>query len=179
MRLFIYTDGASKGNPGPSGYGFASFYQKPINKQVATESIAHAQVGNFRLNGTNNQQEVSAIYMAMRYVEQYYLGYNFEVEIISDSALCVNTYNKWLDGWMKSGDIKYKANNAIWKAIYELKTKLQDIYGIRFIFTHIKGHAGELGNEISDRLANYTVYNQIVTSRKLTMHEYTNILNSI
>ena len=81
-RLIIYTDGCSKGNPGPAAIGVAVYdgkLQTPIF--MISDSIGTT---------TNNQAEYRALIKALEYAVSIKAT---EVEIRSDSELMVNQMN--------------------------------------------------------------------------------------
>ena len=77
-RLTIYTDGCSKGNPGPASIGVLMYTdddQKPIFRLSNEIGIT-----------TNNQAEYRALISALEYAVEFRAT---EVEIRSDSELIV------------------------------------------------------------------------------------------
>jgi ribonuclease HI len=90
--------------------------------------------------------ELMAILNALQYVEHNNI--KDEVIIYSDSAYCINAINMWMDGWNKR-NWKNVKNLEILKLIYILKNKLNNIK-----YIHIRGHSGNYGNELADKLCN-------------------------
>jgi ribonuclease HI len=81
--LKIYTDGAARGNPGPSASAFLIISGKDIIHQGVT----------FIGNATNNIAEYQAIINALKIAQKYHAGH---IQIYSDSKLAVNQItNKW------------------------------------------------------------------------------------
>jgi len=80
MKLRIYTDGASKGNPGPMYIGIAIYKGKELVRTVS-ESVG---------TGTNNKAEYLAVVRALEEAEK--IGAD-EVELRSDSQLLVRQLN--------------------------------------------------------------------------------------
>jgi ribonuclease HI len=81
-RLVIYTDGCSKGNPGPAAIGVAVYgdeQQTPI-----------LMISNKIGVTTNNQAEYQALIKALEYAVS---SKAIEVEVRSDSELIVNQMN--------------------------------------------------------------------------------------
>ena len=68
-RITVYTDGASAGNPGPSGWAFL------MEGELRSGSVKLA---------TNNQMELYAIWQAVRYCPRA-----FELHIVSDSKIAL------------------------------------------------------------------------------------------
>ena len=80
-NLKIYTDGASRGNPGPSAYAFVF---------VKDDKILH-QGSDFIGKATNNTAEYKAIISALKVAEGYTKG---ELEVYSDSELVIKQINR-------------------------------------------------------------------------------------
>ncbi len=83
-KTVIYTDGGSRGNPGPSALGIVIYSEKgePIKKY-----------GEFLGEMTNNQAEYRAVIFALKKIKALWgkdIVGKTEVEIRSDSELLVN-----------------------------------------------------------------------------------------
>ena len=130
--IFIYTDGSSRGNPGPGGYG--------VVLRCAAREMSLS--GGFACT-TNNRMELLAVIRGLETVRWQ----NAEIHVWSDSSYVVNAVNKgWLFGWEKKGFAKVK-NPDLWQRFLVLYRKHQ------VTFHWIKGHAGHPENERCDRLA--------------------------
>lgn len=135
-EVSIYTDGSSRGNPGPGGYGtvlISGSHQKQLS-------------GGFRKT-TNNRMETLA---AIKGLEA--LKFPCKVQLFSDSKYLVDAMNKnWVIGWKKRGwkkaDKKIPKNIDIWKNMLAL-CKKHDV-----TFNWVKGHNGHPQNELCDKLA--------------------------
>ena len=93
MKVTIYTDGASRGNPGRGGYGAVLRYTAPSG----TEHTLELSRGYART--TNNRMELMGVIAALERLNR-----PCEVEVHSDSQYVVNAFNKhWVDGWKKRG----------------------------------------------------------------------------
>lgn len=77
MKLTIYTDGGSRGNPGPSGIGAVIYNEK---KEIIKE------ISKYIGQGTNNQAEYQALLTGLEEVKK--LGAS-EVDIFMDSELVI------------------------------------------------------------------------------------------
>jgi ribonuclease HI len=130
--VIIYTDGASKGNPGPGGYGVVLKYNQ--HRKELSEG--------FRLT-TNNRMELLAVIVGLEALKKEGL----EVMVYSDSKYVVEAVSKgWLWSWQKKG-FKDKKNPDLWMRFIPLFRK----HKVKFQW--LKGHAGNLENERCDRLA--------------------------
>lgn len=79
MKLILYTDGASRGNPGPASYGFT----------ISDESgkLLHEE-GEYIGKTTNNVAEYTAVIEALKLVkEKYYGELPMEIDLFADSKL--------------------------------------------------------------------------------------------
>lgn len=130
--IYLYTDGASSGNPGPGGYGVVL---KCGGRELELS-------GGFALT-TNNRMELLAVIKGLEAIRWS----NAEVHVVSDSAYVVNAINKgWIYGWEKKGFDKVK-NPDLWQRLLPLFRMH------RVTFHWIKGHAGHPENERCDALA--------------------------
>lgn len=130
--IFLYTDGASSGNPGPGGYG--------VVLKCAGKSKEMSE--GFALT-TNNRMELLAVIKGLEAIRWQ----NAEVHVYSDSSYVVNAVNKgWLENWKRKGFAKVK-NPDLWIRFASLVQKH------RVSFHWIKGHAGHPENERCDELA--------------------------
>lgn len=98
MKLFIYTDGAARGNPGPSASGYLILDKD--KKTVAKFSFYNGEM-------TNNSAEYLAIIAALKKAHGEY-GKGAEIELYSDSELVVNQLN-----------MNYKVRDKKLKVLYE------------------------------------------------------------
>jgi ribonuclease HI len=130
--IIIYTDGSSRGNPGPGGYGVVLKY-KEHRKELSE---------GFRKT-TNNRMELLAVIAGLEAITKP----NAPVTVYSDSKYVVDSVQKgWLWGWMKK-DFKGKKNKDLW-------LRFAEIYKVhRVAFQWVKGHAGIPENEVCDQLA--------------------------
>jgi ribonuclease HI len=133
-QVHIYTDGASKGNPGPGGYGVVmEWVGKPYRKEFYE---------GFRLT-TNNRMELLAVIVGLEKLKTP----NTKVLVVSDSKYVVDSVEKkWVLGWEKKGFADRK-NADLWKRFLLIYRKHQ------VDFKWIKGHNNHIQNERCDQLA--------------------------
>ena len=111
MRVVIYTDGSSRGNPGPGGYGAVLRYTDPagvLHERELSQGYART---------TNNRMELMAAIAALEALKR-----PCEVEVHSDSQYVVNAFNQhWVDGWQRRGWKNAKKepvkNPDLWKRL--------------------------------------------------------------
>lgn len=131
-EITIYTDGASRGNPGPGGYGTILMFGK--HRKELSKGFKHT---------TNNRMELMAVIEGLKALKTTQLP----VVVYSDSQYVVNAVTKgWLTNWIKTG-FKGKKNKDLWMQYYELAKPLN----IRFVW--VKGHASNALNNRCDELA--------------------------
>ena len=131
-KISIYTDGSSRGNPGPGGYGVILEYNGH------TKELSEG----FQLT-TNNRMELLAVIIGLEKIKQN----RHEIDVFSDSKYVVEAINKkWVFNWEKRGFLK-KKNPDLWRRLLKVYRK----YKVTFIW--VKGHAGHLKNERCDELA--------------------------
>jgi ribonuclease HI len=122
--ICIFTDGASSGNPGPSGIGVVLRYGK--HQKEISEYIGMA---------TNNIAELKAIEKGLNAVKNT----DLQVKLFTDSNYA---YGILALGW------KEKKNKDIVASIKKIISKFKNL-----TFIKVKGHAGDEGNERADFLA--------------------------
>lgn len=131
--ILLYTDGSSRGNPGPVGYGVVIKYGS-YRKELSQ---------GFRLT-TNNRMELLGVIEGLKAIKKR----EIPVKIYSDSSYVVNAVNNgWLKSWV-SKDLSKKKNSDLWGLFLNVS---QTFSSLEFIW--IKGHAGHPENERCDRLA--------------------------
>lgn len=130
--ITIYTDGASRGNPGPGGYGVVMLYGS-LRKEISE---------GFRLT-TNNRMELLSVIVGLETLKKE----GSPVTIYSDSKYVVDAVEqKWVFGWEKK-HFKDKKNPDLWMRFLRIYRKHQ----VKFIW--VKGHASNKENNRCDELA--------------------------
>ncbi|MDA8956040.1 ribonuclease HI [Flavobacteriales bacterium] len=133
MKIRIYTDGSSKGNPGPGGYGAVMLSEQGHRRELAQ---------GFRMT-TNNRMELLSVIVALEAIK----ADDALVTVYSDSKYVVDAVEKkWVFKWEKKF-FENKKNPDLWKRF--LKIYRQHV--VRFVW--VKGHANNVENERCDRLA--------------------------
>lgn len=128
----LYTDGASRGNPGPGGYGVV-LKCGPYYKEI---SAGYACT-------TNNRMELLAVIVGLEAIKRK----RAVVHVYSDSSYVVKAVNEgWLQKWLLKGLEKQK-NPDLWQRFLKIWQK-HDV-----TFHWVKGHAGHPENERCDSLA--------------------------
>lgn len=138
--LTIYTDGASRGNPGPGGWGAV----------VLVDGYAMELAGAAK-KATNNQMELEAVISVLS--DSGAKAHKGPVVVHSDSAYVINGLTSWMYGWEKKGWVTMAKTQVENKAMWQKALVLAKEYGDRLTFTKVSGHAGDLYNERCDELA--------------------------
>ncbi len=141
--ISIYVDGSCRGNPGPGGYGVVvcehNWGAPPEDYKVL---YAHQERCD---KTTNNREEMKAIIYALKVYGP------FEPTICSDSAYCVNTFTKWMDGWKRNGWRRAKNQPVENLDLVQEYDKLKQKFHCDLI--KVSGHSGNFWNELADQLA--------------------------
>ena len=134
--IYIYTDGACRGNPGPGGWG-AVLECGDYKKEICGGAILT----------TNNIMELTAVIEALKIIKK-----ESKIVITTDSKYVQNGITDWINTWKlkgwKTANKKPVKNKELW---IELDA-LTSIHNITWEW--VKGHTGHPGNEKADELAN-------------------------
>ncbi|MDI9366068.1 MAG: ribonuclease HI [Flavobacterium sp.] len=131
--LIIYTDGASRGNPGPGGYGVVMMW-----------GSKRKEISQGYRRTTNNRMELMGVIVALESLKKN----NIPLSIYTDSKYIVDSVQKrWLDGWIKTDFKGGKKNKDLWIRYYQLSK----LYKVTFVW--VKGHANNPHNNRCDELA--------------------------
>jgi ribonuclease HI len=129
----MYTDGSSRGNPGPGGYGVI-LISGDRKKELSQ---------GYRLT-TNNRMELMGVIAGLEAMKKK--GQN--ITIYTDSQYIVKAIKEgWLNKWIATNFAKGKKNKDLWVKFYNLYLQ----HTINFIW--VKGHADNLHNNRCDQLA--------------------------
>ena len=132
----MYTDGACRGNPGPGGWGVVLRYRDQSRS-----------LNGYAAETTNNRMELTAVIEGLRALNR-----TCEVDLVTDSKYVMQGINEWIEQWKRNG-WKTAAKKPVKNV--DLWQQLDDEAGRHAInWQWVKGHAGNEGNELADRLAN-------------------------
>ena len=137
--VYLYTDGACKGNPGKGGWGVLMRYGSHEKELFGGE--AHT---------TNNRMELTAIIQGLAALNR-----PCAVVIYTDSQYVKNGMEKWIHGWKKNGwktaSKQPVKNEDLWQQLDQLAAQHQ------IQWQWVRGHTGHAENERADALANQGV----------------------
>ena len=133
--IYIWSDGACSGNPGPGGWGTI----------IKTDGVKEELSGRSSPT-TNNIMELTGALEGIRHTSE-----GSKIILISDSQYLVKGMNEWIKGWKKRDWKKADGNPVLNREIWiELDRETEK----RIIeWQWVKGHAGHPENERCDELA--------------------------
>jgi ribonuclease HI len=137
--IYIYSDGACKGNPGPGGWGALLVY-----------AGHRKEISGGEANTTNNRMEMTAVIRALESLKR-----PSTVEVHTDSQYVQKGISEWMSGWKRrnwhTADGKPVKNQDLWLQL----DALSQLHRIEWKW--VRGHAGHPENERADALANQGV----------------------
>lgn len=139
MKVYVFTDGASKGNPGPGGWGAVIALPDLIQEIGGREGVT-----------TNNRMELTAALQALVSIDSL-ASKPDSLVIFSDSSYLINGITKWIFGWSKNSWKNSKKedvlNADLWRA---LQSRIQ---GKKITWKYVPGHSDVAGNERANDIA--------------------------
>lgn len=149
----IFTDGSSRGNPGPGGWAAIL-----ISFDAAGSAGIVRELGGREAHTTNNRMEMSAALNALEYAAR--LAKSEEhvdaITVITDSAYLLNGITKWVKGWKQKDWISSQKTEVLNRDIWEKLSDAVDALAgekVKLTWKLVKGHAGHSLNERCDEIA--------------------------
>lgn len=138
--ITIYTDGSSRGNPGPGGWGAIIVYPEPGR---GAEWVR--EIGGGEAYTTNNRMELTAALKALNLVS------GGKVEVHTDSEYVMKGMTQWIENWQKKG----------WKTASKKPVENQDLWkklliasgGKDISWQYVAGHSDHSANDRCDEIA--------------------------
>jgi ribonuclease HI len=138
--VYLFTDGACSGNPGPGGWAF--ILRHPASGKELERSDGERE-------STNNRMELTAVVRGLEALKQ-----SSQVELFTDSVYVGKGISEWLPKWKANGWRRKErnklvpiANEPLWRKLDELINRHQVTY------TRVAGHSGHEENDRVDKLA--------------------------
>jgi ribonuclease HI len=135
-QIIAYIDGACRGNPGPGGWGAWLRWNGHEKRLSGGE-----------LQTTNNRMELMGAISALESLRE-----PCAVKLHTDSSYVMRGLTEWLPGWKAKGwrtaDKKPVKNQDLWMRLDAAAARHQ------VDWKWVKGHSGDVGNELADELAN-------------------------
>lgn len=141
VEVVAWTDGGSRKNPGPSGWGAVIVHLPSSTTLTLRGGEAHS---------TNNRMELTAIAEALDCFTRHTV-----VEVRTDSKFSISVCTEWIAGWKRRG---WKRANGDPPVNLDVIQRLDGLLQRhRVVFTWVPGHSGEPGNERADELCNEAI----------------------
>ena len=135
----LYTDGACRGNPGIGGWG-----------ALLRSDSRKKELFGYEENTTNNRMELIAAIRGLEAVETH-----SQVVLFTDSQYVCKGITEWITNWKRKGwktaSGKPVKNPELW-ANLDAVCKRHTVE-----WRWVRGHAGNIGNERADSLANHAI----------------------
>ena len=140
-ETIIFCDGASKGNPGPGGWGAVV-----IQNNFGTRGARVTELGGREEHTTNNRMELTAAIKALALVSQ-----SADILVKTDSKYLRDGITSWITNWQKN-NWRTKAkkpvlNKDLWQELLKVSADK------KIDWEYVEGHAGVTGNERGDEIA--------------------------
>lgn len=138
-HVYIYTDGACRGNPGPGGWGVLLRYGRHEKILAGAET-----------NTTNNRMELTAAIQALAGLKE-----PCRIDLYTDSQYVQKGVSQWMESWKKNkwkkADKKPVKNADLWQALDK------EIIRHKISWHWVRGHSGHAENEQADAIANQAI----------------------
>lgn len=145
-KIIIYTDGSSRGNPGPGGFGAIIFNEENVK-----------EIGGREEQTTNNRMEMRAAIESLRLVAltQGKLcnsdQNDIKVLIYADSEYLIKGITVWIKNWQKNNwrtkDKREVMNRDLWEELL-IETEKRNVE-----WKKVLGHSGHEWNDRCDEIA--------------------------
>lgn len=167
----VYTDGSSRGNPGPGGWGaLITDHMKSTVKEL----------GGKEDPTTNNRMELMASLEALKYLEEK--KYKDRMIVMhTDSAYLLQGITGWVFAWEKNG-WKTKTgedvlNKDLWEALLRVTFRMGEKGDI--VWKKVEGHSGLVGNDRTDEIATGYADGERMMLFSGALSEYEKLVGSI
>jgi ribonuclease HI len=144
MKITIYTDGSSRGNPGPGGWATIIMTDDEVLELGGREDMT-----------TNNRMELTGAIVGLREIDGRHAKAT-HVEVCTDSEYVKKGMTEWIDGWIRKGWLsstkKPVLNRDLWEELKKEGDRLK-AGGVQVTWKYVPGHAGVPGNERADTIA--------------------------
>jgi len=152
-EIVVFTDGSSKGNPGPGGWGAVI---------VTAEGRVVERGGGAPLT-TNNKMELTGAIEALAFAASI-AG---RVTVYTDSTYVLKGIQDWLPNWRRRGWKTAAGGEVMNRDLWEQLSAVATARGPRAIeWRYVRGHVGTPGNERCDEIAD-----AFATGRPVTLFD--------
>ncbi|MDE2218402.1 MAG: ribonuclease HI, partial [Patescibacteria group bacterium] len=140
-EILIWSDGASRGNPGQGGWGVI----------IVSSEKEVVELGGGEEHTTNNRMELTGAISALSFVSKNNFTTAEKILIHTDSSYVINGITKWVYGWRKNNwqtsQKEDVVNRDLWEELFSL------VAGKKIEWKYVAGHSGTPGNERCDEIA--------------------------
>jgi ribonuclease HI len=165
QNILVFTDGASKGNPGPGGWGVI----------IVTPDGHVTELGGGSAMTTNNKMELMGAIEAFMRLQ----GVPGRVDVYTDSTYVIQGIREWIHGWRRRGWKTAAGGDVLNRDLWEALSGLTTDRGPRAISWHyVRGHVGTPGNERVDEIADafatrkpVTLYDGLLLGYGVPVHD--------
>lgn len=138
--IVVFTDGASKRNPGPGGWGVV----------IVTPDGHVTELGGGATLTTNNKMELTGAIRALAHVR----GLEGPLAVYTDSTYVIQGIESWVHNWKRRGWKTATGGDVLNRELWEELSDLAAARPRRSIAWHyVRGHSGIPGNERVDEIA--------------------------
>lgn len=162
--IIIFSDGSSRGNPGPGGWG-----------TIVADCEKVVELGGGERHTTNNRMELLGVINGLASLGSP--ASKSDIVVNTDSSYVINGITKWVYGWQKNGwksstkgDV---VNRDLWEQLIEVSR------GKKIKWNYVGGHIGVPGNERCDVIATAFADNIGIELYKGKLSDYEHDLTDI
>jgi ribonuclease HI len=139
-QIVVFTDGASKRNPGPGGWGVV----------IVTPDGHVTELGGGAALTTNNKMELTGAIAALTRLR----GTSGPIAVFTDSTYVIQGIEQWVHNWRRRGWTTAAGGEVMNRELWEALWALASARPPRSIAWHyVRGHTGIPGNERVDAIA--------------------------
>ena len=157
MKITIYTDGSSRGNPGPGGWAAVLLIDGQAVKHSEGEKgdAEVIELGGRENRTTNNRMELMGAIKGLSEIDGRHSHIQV-VEVCTDSQYVKKGMSEWIDGWIKKGWKSSQKKDVLNRDLWEMLKKEEDRLKegkVKVIWTYVPAHVGVVMNERADTIA--------------------------
>lgn len=140
QSIVVFSDGATKGNPGPGGWGSV----------IVTPDGQVTELGGGAAHTTNNKMELTGAISALAHLRDV----PGSLAVYTDSTYVIKGIREWIWAWRRRGWKTAEGGEVQNRDLWEQMHALVEARGRAAIDWHyVRGHVGTPGNERVDEIA--------------------------
>jgi ribonuclease HI len=140
QSIVVFSDGATKGNPGPGGWGTV----------IVTPDGQVTELGGGAAYTTNNKMELTGAIRGLEHLREV----PGPVAVYTDSTYVIKGIREWIWSWRRRGWKTAEGGDVQNRDLWEQMLALVSERGRETIAWHyVRGHIGTPGNERVDEIA--------------------------